>query len=116
MTTKEDTMIDVTDISKSYGPVQALQAVSFHVADGQVIGLLGPNGAGKTTVMKILTGFLQPDSGQAKVDGLDVLTDTLEVQQRIGYLPENAPLYPELSVQAYLKTMADLRQIPKADQ
>jgi ABC-2 type transport system ATP-binding protein len=109
-------MIDVTEMSKSYGPVQALQGVSFHVAPGQVIGLLGPNGAGKTTVMKILTGYLQPDSGQATVDGLDVLTDTLEVQKRIGYLPENAPLYPELSVQAYLKLMAELRQIATADQ
>jgi len=109
-------MIDVTDLSKSYGSIQALDGVSFHVADGQVIGLLGPNGAGKTTVMKILTGYLQPDSGEVKVDGLDVLTDTLEVQKRIGYLPENAPLYPELSVQAYLKMMADLRQIPAEDQ
>jgi len=109
-------MIDVTDISKSYGPIQALKGVSFHVTPGQIIGLLGPNGAGKTTVMKILTGYLQPDSGQATVDGLDVLTDTLEVQKRIGYLPENAPLYPELSVQAYLKMIAELRQISTADQ
>jgi len=109
-------MIDVTEICKSYGPIQALREVSFHVAPGQIIGLLGPNGAGKTTVMKILTGYLQPDSGQATVDGLDVLTDTLEVQKRIGYLPENAPLYPELSVQAYLKMIAELRQISTADQ
>ena len=109
-------MIDVTEISKSYGAIQALAGVSFHVAPGQVIGLLGPNGAGKTTVMKILTGYLQPDSGQATVDGLDVLSDTLEVQKRIGYLPENAPLYPELSVQAYLKMIAELRQIPTVDQ
>jgi ABC-2 type transport system ATP-binding protein len=108
-------MIKVTDISKSYGPIEALDGVSFHVAPGQVIGLLGPNGAGKTTVMKILTGYLQPDSGQATVDGLDVLADTLEVQKRIGYLPENAPLYPELSVQAYLMMMAELRQIPTAE-
>ena len=109
-------MIDVAELCKSYGPILALKQVSFHVAPGQVIGLLGPNGAGKTTVMKILTGYLQPDSGQAIVDGLDVLTDTLEVQKRIGYLPENAPLYPELSVQAYLKMMAELRQIPTVDQ
>lgn len=109
-------MIDVTDVSKSYGPVRALTDVSFRVAPGKVVGLLGPNGAGKTTMMKILTGYLQPDSGQVTVDGLDVLTDTLEVQKRIGYLPENAPLYPELSVQAYLKMIADLRQIPEAEQ
>ncbi len=109
-------MIDITDVSKSYGPIQALKDVSFHVDAGEVIGLLGPNGAGKTTMMKILTGYLQPDSGQVIVDGLDVLTDTLEVQKRIGYLPENAPLYPELSVQSYLKMIADLRQIPEEDQ
>ena len=106
-------MIDVTGLSKSYGPVQALQCVSFHVDAGEIIGLLGPNGAGKTTMMKILTGYLQPTEGTATVDGLDVLTQALQVQQRIGYLPENAPLYPELSVQAYLQMIADLRQIPE---
>jgi ABC-2 type transport system ATP-binding protein len=109
-------MIDVTGVSKTYGSIQALQEVSFHVDPGQVIGLLGPNGAGKTTMMKILTGFLQPDSGEVSVDGLDVLTETLEIQKRIGYLPENAPLYPEMSVQAYLKMMAELRQIPPDEQ
>jgi ABC-2 type transport system ATP-binding protein len=109
-------MIDVTDLSKSYGPVQALRGVSFHVDAGEVIGLLGPNGAGKTTMMKILVGYLQPTTGTAMVDGLDVLAQTLEVQKRIGYLPENAPLYPELSVQAYLKMIADFRQIPEPEQ
>jgi ABC-2 type transport system ATP-binding protein len=109
-------MIDVTDLGKSYGPVQALHGVSFHVDAGEIIGLLGPNGAGKTTMMKILTGYLHPSNGTAVVDGLDVLTQALEVQQRIGYLPENAPLYPELSVQAYLRMIADLRQIPEAEQ
>ncbi len=109
-------MIDATNLSKSYGSIQALKDVSFHVDAGEVIGLLGPNGAGKTTMMKILTGYLQPDKGQATVDGLDVLTDTLQVQQRIGYLPENAPLYPEMSVQSYLKMIASLRQIPEDDQ
>lgn len=109
-------MIDVTNLTKSYGPVRALHDVSFHVDAGEIIGLLGPNGAGKTTMMKILTGYLQPTNGTAEVDGLDVLTQALEVQERIGYLPENAPLYPELSVQAYLKMIADLRQIPEAEQ
>jgi ABC-2 type transport system ATP-binding protein len=109
-------MIEVKELSKAYGPIQALRGVSFRVAPGQIIGLLGPNGAGKTTVMKILTGYLQPDSGQVRVDGLDVLTKTLEVQQRIGYLPESAPLYPELSVQAYLSMIAELRQIPAKEQ
>jgi len=108
-------MIDVTDVSKAYGTVQALDGVSFHVEAGEVIGLLGPNGAGKTTMIKILTGYLQADGGQVTVDGLDVLTRTLEVQRQIGYLPENAPLYPEMSVQGYLMMMADLRQIPDED-
>ena len=108
-------MIEAVDLKKSYGSVEALRGVSFSIAPGQVVGLLGPNGAGKTTIMKILTGYLQPDTGSVIIDELDVLTQTSAVQARIGYLPENAPLYPELSVQAYLKLMAELRQIP-ADQ
>ena len=109
-------MIEVTELSKSYGSIQALDNVSLRVDEGEVVGLLGPNGAGKTTLMKIMTGYLQPDSGRVVVDGFDVVSDTLKVQERIGYLPENAPLYPELSVQAYLKLMADLRQVPRKDQ
>ncbi len=109
-------MIEVSELRKSYGSVEALRGVSFDIAAGQIVGLLGPNGAGKTTIIKILTGYLQPDAGTVTVDGLDVLTQTRAVQARIGYLPENAPLYPELSVQAYLKMMADLRQIPAAEQ
>jgi len=109
-------MIEITDLKKSYGQVQALRGVSFAIAPGQIVGLLGPNGAGKTTIIKVITGYLQPDAGTAVVDGLDVLSHTREVQARIGYLPENAPLYPELSVQSYLKMMADLRQIPPAQQ
>lgn len=109
-------MIDVTDLTKSYGPIQALRGVTFHVDAGEIIGLLGPNGAGKTTMMKILTGYLQPTSGTVVVDGLDVVTRALEVQAQLGYLPENAPLYPELSVQSYLKMVADLRRIPETEQ
>jgi ABC-2 type transport system ATP-binding protein len=109
-------MIDVTDVTKSYGPVQALRGVTFHIAPGQIVGLLGPNGAGKTTTIKILTGYLQPDDGSVTVNDLDVLTHTREVQAQIGYLPESAPLYPELSVQAYLRMMAELRQVPEDEQ
>jgi ABC-2 type transport system ATP-binding protein len=109
-------MIEITDLKKSYGRVQALRGVSFAIAPGQIVGLLGPNGAGKTTIIKVITGYLQPDAGTAVVDGLNVLSHTREVQARIGYLPENAPLYPEISVQSYLKMMADLRQIPPAQQ
>ena len=106
-------MIDVQDLTKSYGPIRALEGVSFNVKRGEIIGLLGPNGAGKTTFIKILTGYLQPDSGHVAVDGLDVPEHTRDVQAEIGYLPETAPLYPELSVQAYLQMMAHLRMIPE---
>jgi ABC-2 type transport system ATP-binding protein len=106
-------MIDVANLTKSYGPIDALRGVSFHIASGEIVGLLGPNGAGKTTVMKILTGYLQPDSGTVTVNGLDVVTHTRQVQADIGYLPENAPLYPELSVQGYLSMMSQLREVPE---
>ncbi len=109
-------MIDVSNLSKSYGDVEALRDVSFNIASGEIVGMLGPNGAGKTTIIKILTGYLQPDAGTALINDLDVLEHTREVQAQIGYLPETAPLYPELSVQAYLKMMVDLRQIPETDQ
>jgi ABC-2 type transport system ATP-binding protein len=107
-------MIQVRNLSKFYDDVQALRDVSFEVVPGEIIGLLGPNGAGKTTLMKILTGFLHPSAGAAVIGGLSVLEHTEEVQAQIGYLPENAPLYPELSVQSYLRMMADLRRIPAA--
>ncbi len=109
-------MIEVVDVSKSYGPIEALREISFSVASGEIVGLLGPNGAGKSTAIKVLTGYLQPDSGTVQVNGLDVLTHTRQVQASIGYLPENSPLYPELSVQTYLKLMADLREIPRPEQ
>jgi ABC-2 type transport system ATP-binding protein len=109
-------MIDVTNLTKSYGPIEALHGVTFHIAPGEIVGLLGPNGAGKTTAIKILTGSLHPDEGTVTVNGLDVLTHTRQVQSQIGYLPEDAPLYPELSVQTYLKMMAELRQIPEDEQ
>jgi ABC-2 type transport system ATP-binding protein len=108
-------MIDANNLSKSYGPIEALRGVTFHVARGEIVGLLGPNGAGKTTAIKILTGYLHPDEGMVTVNGMDVLTNTREVQAQIGYLPESAPLYPELSVQRYLTMMAELRQIPEEE-
>ncbi|MFZ5775914.1 MAG: ABC transporter ATP-binding protein [Thermodesulfobacteriota bacterium] len=109
-------MIQVENLSKSYDEVEALSGVSFSVRAGEVIGLLGPNGAGKTTLMKILAGYLHQDAGSAKVDGLEVLDQPEAVQARIGYLPENAPLYPELTVQSSLRMMADLRGILKPEQ
>ena len=95
-------MIEANGICKAYGPIQALRDVSFQIDAGEIVGLLGPNGAGKTTLMKVLSGYLQPDEGRVLIDDLDVLTETLEVQKRIGYLPENAPLYPEMSSLATL--------------
>jgi ABC-2 type transport system ATP-binding protein len=109
-------VIVVSHLSKAYGEIQALDDVSFTIQRGEIVGLLGPNGAGKTTLMKILTGYLQPDEGTATIADRDVLTRRHEVQALIGYLPENAPLYHELSVQGYLKLMADLRRIPPAEQ
>ncbi len=109
-------MIEAKNLKKKYGEVEALSKVSFTIKDREIIGLLGPNGAGKTTVMRILTGYLQPTDGTAIIDGLDVLTHNRKIQALIGYLPENAPLYPELTVQSYLQMMADLREIPRSDQ
>jgi ABC-2 type transport system ATP-binding protein len=105
-------MIQATGLSKHYGATQALNEVSFTIAEHEVVGLLGPNGAGKTTLMKILTGFLQPTLGTATIGGLNVVEDPLAVQSLIGYLPENAPLYPDMLVQEYLQMMADLRELP----
>lgn len=109
-------MIEVADLKKSYGPVKALQGVGFNVRQGEIVGLLGPNGAGKTTLIKLMTGFLQPDEGRVLIDGLDVVGQTRAVQSRIGYLPENAPLYPELTVQSYLRMMAEMRSIQVDEQ
>ncbi|MBU0481044.1 MAG: ABC transporter ATP-binding protein [Proteobacteria bacterium] len=109
-------MIEVRELTKSYGETEALRGVSFSVKPGEVIGLLGPNGAGKTTLMKILTGYLHPTSGSAEVGGFDVVEHPGTVQGMIGYLPENAPLYPELTVQSQLKMVAELRNIPEPEQ
>jgi gliding motility-associated transport system ATP-binding protein len=103
--------IAIDKLSKSYGRIQALSGVSFKIEPGEVIGLLGPNGAGKTTLMKILTGYLEPDEGDVRVHGIDVVTDPLAAQRRIGYLPESAPLYSEMLVQEYLEMMAAMRGV-----
>lgn len=105
-------MIQVENLTKSYGAVQALRNVSFSIQPGEIVGLLGPNGAGKSTTIKILTGYLHQDGGIVTINDLDILTHTQEVQADIGYLPENTPLYHDLSVQGYLKLVAGLRSIP----
>ena len=106
-------MIEVENLSKSYGPTLAVNSVSFKVEPREVLGFLGPNGAGKTTTMKILTGYLTPDSGRAMVGGIDVTENSLEVRRKIGYLPENAPLYSEMNVLEYLNFVCEVRRIPK---
>lgn len=95
-------MIEVHNVTKYYGQVCALDRVSFQVKKGEIVGLLGPNGSGKTTLMRILTGFFPPTQGKVVVAGLDVETASLEVRRRLGYLPENVVLYPDMSVRAFL--------------
>lgn len=102
-------MIDVQHLTKFYGNVPAIQDVTFQIEKGEVVGFLGPNAAGKTTTMRILTGFLPPSAGTARVAGYDVFHDSLEVRRRIGYLPETVPLYPEMTVYGYLDYVARLR-------
>ena len=104
--------IEVKNLSKQYGNVQAVSDVSFSVGDKAVLGFLGPNGAGKTTVMKILTGFHFPSEGKAYVDGIPVDENPLEIKKKIGYLPENVPLYGDMTVDEYLSFAAQAREIP----
>ncbi len=112
-------MIEVRELSRSYGDLKAVDRVSFDVGRGEIVGLLGHNGAGKTTIMKMLTGFLEPSSGEIRIDQLDIATERRAVQRRIGYLPENCPLYPEMTVIDFLEYRAALNgvshlQRPKA--
>lgn len=104
-------MIEVRELCKSYGERQAIFNLSFKIEKGDVVGLLGPNGAGKSTTMKIITGFMAPTSGEAKICGYDVFENPIEVKKRIGYLPEIPPLYTEMTVQEYLKFVAQLKDV-----
>jgi len=106
-------MIQVDNLTKDYGPFRAVDSVSFNVRKGEVLGFLGPNGAGKSTTMKILTCFLAPTGGTAKVAGLDVYEHSLEVRKRIGYLPEDTPLYRDMTVLEYLEFCAEVRGMPR---
>ena len=105
-------MISVRNLTRNYGRIRAVKGVSLEIGKGEIVGLLGHNGAGKTTVMKVLTGFLEPSGGTCVVGGVDVVQDREAVQRQIGYLPENSPLYVEMTVQEYLLTMAELRGVP----
>ena len=111
----EQPVIEVRGLSKNYGPVQAVQDVSFSVGGGEIVGLLGPNGAGKTTIMKVLTCYLFPSRGTAQVNGHDVFEAPLAVKECVGYLPENAPLYTDFTVREYLDFMADARRLAGTD-
>ena len=102
-------MIEVDRLTKYYGPVAAIQDVSFSVEKGAIVGFLGPNGAGKTTTMRILSCFMPASSGAARVAGHDVFEQSLEVRRRIGYLPENVPLYGDMTVAAYLDFVAEVK-------
>ena len=108
-------MIEVQNVTKNYGPFQALKNISFQVDKGQIVGFLGPNGAGKTTTMRILTCFMPASSGNVTVAGYDVFKASREVRKRVGYLPENVPLYLEMTVTKYLKYMAKIRGVLRSN-
>src|SRR5438105_12434142 len=108
-------MISVQNLSKYFGPVMAVDRVSFEVAQGEIVGFLGPNGAGKTTTMRILTTYLPATSGIARVAGHDVMTESMDVRRNIGYLPESVPLYQEMRVEEYLHYRAKLKGVERKD-
>jgi ABC-2 type transport system ATP-binding protein len=105
-------LIEVEDLTKAYGPVTAVDHVSFTVNPGEILGFLGPNGAGKTTTMRILTGYIPATSGTARISGFDVFEDSLEVRRHIGYLPEAPPVYLDMTVEAYLDFVLRIKNVP----
>ena len=107
-------MIEIRNLSKRFGQLHAVEDLSFQVAKGEVLGFLGPNGAGKSTTMKMLTGFLEPTSGNASVCGHDVQSEPLAVKRNIGYLPEGAPLYGDMTPRGFLQFIAEVRGIEKS--
>jgi ABC-2 type transport system ATP-binding protein len=108
-------VIEVQNLTKRYGPVTAVEDVSFRVERGEILGFLGPNGAGKTTTMRILTGYIPATEGKAIVAGFDVFGQPLEAKRRTGYLPETPPLYPDMSVHEYLTFVAKIKGVPSAE-
>lgn len=107
-------MIEVQGLTKDYGTVIAVREVSFSVGRGEVVGFLGPNGAGKSTTLRILAGFLGATSGKVTIGGFDIAEQSLEARAQLGYMPEAAPLYPELRVREYLEFRARLKRVPRA--
>jgi len=108
-------MIEVANLSKRYGDLPAVRDVSFTAADGQILGFLGPNGAGKTTTMRIITGFMPATSGTVRVDGFDVFEQSTDVRRRIGYLPENPPLYNDMSAEGFIRFVARLKGVARGE-
>lgn len=108
----EPVMIAVERLTKFYGNARAIEDISFSCRRGEIVGFLGPNGAGKTTTMRILTGYLPPTSGVARIAGYNTLTDSLQAREHLGYLPETVPLYREMSVEGYLAYIGRLRRVP----
>ena len=106
-------MIEARGLSKRYGDVVAVDDVSFSIGNGEVVGFLGPNGAGKTTTMRMLAGFLPPSDGTAELAGHDIFDAALEARRAVGYLPEALPLYPEMTVDAYLRYVARIKDVPR---
>ncbi len=104
-------MIEVSNLVKKYGPKKAVSDISFKIKDGEIVGFLGPNGAGKSTTMNIITGYLSATEGTVKIDGIDVLEDPIAVKKRIGYLPEQPPLYLEMTVEEYLDFVYELKKV-----
>jgi ABC-2 type transport system ATP-binding protein len=106
-----ETMIEVQDLTKYYGPQLAVSRLDFQVAAGEIVGFLGPNGAGKTTTLKILAGFLAPSAGTARINGYDCVTDSLAVRRSLGYVPENVAIYPDLTVTQFLRFAARAKDV-----
>ena len=108
-------MIEVEHLTKRYGPVTAVDDISFSVQRGEILGFLGPNGAGKTTTMRVLTGYMPPTDGKAVVAGYDVFEQPIEAKRRTGYLPETPPLYPDMTVRDYLSFVARIKGVPRGE-
>ena len=113
---KEKAVIEIKSLDKRFGPIHAVRNLSFSVSNGEVLGFLGPNGAGKSTTMKMITGFLEPTSGTVSVCGYDILEDPIKVKEKIGYLPEGAPSYGEMTVTSFLEFIANIRGIKGEEQ
>ena len=108
-------MIEVKNVTKKYGSFTAVNQINFKIEEGEIVGLLGANGAGKSTTMNMITGFIEPTEGEIIIDGYDILKKAKKAKKQIGYMPENVPLYYDLTVKEFIKYMADLKMVPKKE-